>query len=173
MHHLNQRWRQVCGKLPDFATKQCSLTWYKEKYDKKAPNLQVFKTTSVFQTFSISKLILNEEQTHQLTNWSSLQSELNLTGLLHVGKHKHTESLLSAMACNLPARKHFFFDCSPLKKYTRYYEPRPIHSEDKQPEWQSRGTGSTLQRLWVLLALHSGWGLNSQQEKTVGSYPHL
>lgn len=68
MHHLNQRWRQVCGKLPDFATKQCSLTWYKEKYDKKAPNLQVFKTTSVFQTFSISKLILNEEQTHQLTN---------------------------------------------------------------------------------------------------------
>lgn len=36
-----------------------------------------------------------------------------------------------------------------------------------------RGTGSTLQRLWVLLALHSGWGLNSQQEKTVSSYPHL
>lgn len=33
----------------------------------------------------------------------------------------------------------------------------------------NRGIGSTLQMLWVLLALHSGWGLNPQQEKAVDS----
>lgn len=29
-----------------------------------------------------------------------------------------------------------FFDCSSLKNCSRYYDPRPIHSEDKQPKRQ-------------------------------------
>lgn len=141
------------------------------KHDRQAPKLQVFKTTSLFQTFSIAKLLLNREWTHQLTNWRSLPTELNLTGLLQVEKQADRTFTLQAMPA-IYLKRNTFFDRSSLKKWTRYYNPRSIHSEDKQPKRQ-RHWQHPAEVMGFVLALHSGQGLNPQQEKTVGSYPHL
>lgn len=141
------------------------------KHDRQAPKLQVLNTTSLFQTFSIAKLILNTEWTHQLPNWRSLPTELNLTGLLKVEKQADRTFTLQAMPA-IYLQRNTFFDRSSLKKCTRYYNPWSIQSEDKQPKRQ-RHWQHPAEVVGFVLALHSGRGLNPQQEKTVGSYPHL
>lgn len=120
--------------------------------DRQVPKIQLFKTTSLFQTIFLHFHTNPQLRwTHQLTNWSSLHTELNLTDHYFTWRNTSGQNLDTFSNGLQLTRKGTLFDCSSLRNCTRYCDPRPTSSEDKQPKRQRHWQlGSTLQRLRVL-----------------------